>query len=260
MGSSQPPESPPTSPDSELHNYTALPQTPRFPRNPCPSAHHTLSLISSESSAQRLFGTSFTLRSPKTGEPFGPFTLLAYTDTLLYSYCAYIHKVLSTPLFTVRERELAVLAVASITQAQYVRAAHRRIARSAGLSDYAVEAALSGEELGHMLELSKRERSIYKLAAEMSRGWGRVSDETWRAVVEKEKPRSKGQEGWLEREDEGWEDIDGDGDKVVEGKEGKLTREEVAMLTQVVASAMFMSVLVNCADTATEVPGAGGVE
>lgn len=50
-----------------------------------------------------------------------------------------------------------------------------------------------------MVGLSAREESVYRLALEMARNWGRVSDETWRDVVTKDKPKAKGQEGWLER-------------------------------------------------------------
>lgn len=153
----------------------------------------------------------------------------------------------STPVFTARERELGVLAVAGVTRAEYVLYAHRRIASSVGLEEEIVEVALEGGEGVDMVGLSAREESVYRLALEMARNWGRVSDETWRDVVTKDKPKAKGQEGWLERESEVWEDIEVDG-RAVEMDEGRLTREEVATLTQIVASSMFVSVLVNCAD------------
>lgn len=168
----------------------------------------------------------------------------------MYSYCAYIHRVVSTPLFSERERQLIVLAVAGVTGAEYVQEEHRRIARAAGLEMEAVEGALAGERVG---ELSKKEETVYGLALEMAENWGRVSDETWRNVVVKDKPKVKGQEGFLECEDVAWEDIEVDG-RVLESDEGRLSREEVAMLAQVVASSMFVSVLVNCADV--EVPQA----
>lgn len=119
------PISPPASPHLHdrptVHHYQKPTKQPRFPRKPCPSAHYTLSLLSSEHEAQRLFGKSFTLRSPTTGELLGPFALLSYTDAWIPRYCAYIHRaVLTTTLFTSRERELIVLAVAGVTQAEYV--------------------------------------------------------------------------------------------------------------------------------------------
>ncbi|KAF9691518.1 hypothetical protein EKO04_010482 [Ascochyta lentis] len=255
----QAPASPPASPlrDAKVHHYTKPTKAPRFPRNPCPSAHHTLSLISSEADAQRLFGKSFSIRSPTTGELLGPFALLAYTDHWIYNYCAYVHRVISTPLFSLRERELAVLAVAGTTQAQYVKYAHGQIGASIGLHDDIVESALAGFCLTDSPHLSPREKTIYRLALEMAQNWGRVSDSTWRDVVTRDKPKARGQQGWLEQEDELWEDVEVDGRKV-ETDEGRLTREEVATLTQVVASGMFVSVLVNCADV--EVPGEVGRE
>jgi hypothetical protein len=258
-----PPASPHYKPDlkadrATVHHYTKPIKTPRFPRNPCPSAHYTLSLLSSEHEAQRLFGSSFKLRSSVTGELLGPFALLSYTDAWIPRYCAYIHRaVLTTTLFTNRERELIVLSVASVTRAEYVVYAHRQIARSVGLSGSVVEGALGGAKFTDMLDLTKRESNVYRLASEMAGNWGRVSDATWRDVVAKDEPKAKGQEGWLEKEDV-WEDIEVDGKpvEVEDGDEARLTREEVATLAQVLASTMFVSVLVNCADV--EVPSEGG--
>ena len=254
------PLSPPASPvfplhDARVSHYTKPNKPPRFPRHPCPTAHYTLSLLDSEHQAQRLFGKSFTLRSPVTGELLGPFALLSYTDAWIPMYCKYIHKVVSTPLFTLRERELIVLAVAGVTRAEYVVYAHRRIAAAAGLDEDVVEAALKGCAWMEMLDLSAREKNVYRLAAEMARSWGRVGDATWDAVVAKDKPKAKAQEGWLET---GCEPSDEervrDGNKPGSNKEDEpfLTREEVATLAQVLASTLFVSVLVNCADV--EVP------
>ena len=255
------PISPPASPHlkdrATVYHYQKPTKQPRFPRNPCPSAHYTLSLLSSEHEAQRLFGKSFTLRSPITGELLGPFALLSYTDAWIPRYCAYIHRaVLTTTLFNSRERELIVLAVAGATRAEYVVYAHRRIARAVGLDAEQIEAALEGRAWTDMLDLSVREKNIYRLASEMAASWGRVADATWQAVVVKDKPKAKAQEGWLEKEDV-WEDIEVDG-QPVEVDEGRLTREEVATLAQVLASTMFVSVLVNCADV--EVPLESGQE
>lgn len=252
----QAPISPPVSPHGKpnhttLNNHTQPSPSPRFPRNPCPSAHHTLSLPHTEHEAQRLFGASFTLRSPTTGELLGPFALLAYTDGWIYRYCAYIHRVVSTPLFTARERELIVLVVAGVTQAAYVVCSHRRIATSVGLSASVVEGALSGFDVSARLDLSPRERNVYVLASEMARNWGRVRNETWDAVVVRDGPKTQGQQGWLGGDDDARADVEVDGAGVAGlevGQEDRLTREEVATLAQVLASTMFASVLVNCAD------------
>lgn len=288
------PLSPPASPtfaapkfpprDAKVSHYTRPAIQPRFPRHPCPTSHYTLSLLSSEHEAQRLFGKSFTLRSPITGELLGPFALLSYTDGWIKQYCNYIHKVVSTPVFTLRERELIVLAVASVTRADYVMYAHRRIAQSVGLEETTIEGALTGYSWMEMLDLSAREKNVYRLASEMAGNWGRVSDATWQAVVMKDKPKARGQEGWLEKEvvqddvimANGVDADDavggpesgvngggqsGIGEQKKDSKKEKekpqwLTREEIATLAQVLASTMFVSVLVNCADV--EVPRSDG--
>jgi AhpD family alkylhydroperoxidase len=246
------PLSPPASPtfaapkfplrDAKVNNYKKPTKTPRFPRHPCPTANYNLSLLSAEHQAQRLFGQSFTLRNPITGELLGPFAVLSYTDGWIPRYCNYIHSIVSSSLFTLRERELIVLAVASVTRAEYVIYAHRRIAASVGLKDETIDAALARYGWMDMISLSPREKNVYRIASEMAGNWGRVSDETWSAVVVKDKPKAKGQEGWLEREFVGVEKV------VEDAGEERLQRGEVAMLAQVLASTMFVSVLVNCAD------------
>ncbi|KAH6625644.1 hypothetical protein C7974DRAFT_414144 [Boeremia exigua] len=258
------PLSPPASPTFPLANatvsrYTAPTNPPRFPRHPCPTSHYTLSLLSSEHEAQRLFGPAFTLRSPTTGELLGPFALLSYTDAWIPKYCRYIHSVVSTPVFTLRERELVILAVAGVSQAEYVVGVHRRVAREVGLREGVVEGALAGVEMGDewmgMLGLSAREKNVWRIAREMAQGWGRVSEKTWGAVVVKDELKGRGVEGWLDMEGDG-EDVktaveDGEkkmGDGSVGEKPDRLTREEVATLAQVLASTMFVSVLANCAD------------
>ncbi|KAF3051131.1 hypothetical protein E8E11_008713 [Didymella keratinophila] len=246
------PLSPPASPtfaapkyplrDARVNNYKKPTETPRFPRPPCPTANYNLSLLSAEHQAQRLFGQSFTLRNPVTGELLGPFAVLSYTDGWIQRYCNYIHSIVSSTLFTLRERELIVLAVASVTQAEYVMYAHRRIAGSVGLKEETIDAALKREGWMDMIDLSPREKNVYRIASEMAGNWGRVSDETWNAVVIKDKPKARGQEGWLERE---FVDVE---TQIEETCENRLQRGEVAMLAQVLASTMFVSVLVNVAD------------
>ncbi|KAJ4369504.1 hypothetical protein N0V86_009339 [Didymella sp. IMI 355093] len=246
------PLSPPASPtfvapkfplrDAKVSNYKKPSKTPRFPRHPCPTANYNLSLLSAEHQAQRLFGQSFALRNPKTGELLGPFAVLSYTDGWISRYCNYIHSILSSSIFTLRERELIVLAVASVTRAEYIMHAHRRIAASVGLDDETIEGALVRYSWMDMMNLSPREKNVYRIASEMAENWGCVSDETWAAVVVKDKPKAKGQEGWLERE---FIDV---GAEIVEACGERLQRGEVATLAQMLAGTMFVSVLVNCAD------------
>lgn len=222
------------------------PHAPRFPPHPHPTAHHTLSLLSSEHTAQHLFGPSFTLRCPSTKTLQGPFALLAYTDAVIPHYCRYIHGALASPLFSPRERELIVLAAAGVTEAKFLGKGYGQYEGEEGLTAETVGGVVRGEEWMRVPGLSARERNLYRLASEMAGSWGRVGEETWRAVVLQDKPKRGAQEGWLEPELESgvYEDEEEEG-----GGEGeRLTREEVATLAQVLASALFVSVLVNCAE------------
>ena len=113
---------------------------------------------------------------------------------------------------------------------------------------------MSGEEWRRVPGLSARERIVYRLASEMAGGWGRVGEETWGAVVVKDAPRGRGLGGWLEPELESVSEVY-EGELGGEKGEGRgesggerLTREEVATLAQVLASALFVGVLVNCAE------------
>ncbi|KAJ4986380.1 hypothetical protein SVAN01_08072 [Stagonosporopsis vannaccii] len=268
------PLSPPLSPifplpNAKVSHYTKPAIPPRFPRHPCPTPHYTLSLLSSEHEAQRLFGPSFTLRSPVTGELLGPFALLSYTDAWIPKYCRYIHSVVSTPVFTLRERELIVLAVAGVTCAEYVVDSHREVAIAAGLRGETVQCALEGATWMEIIGLNGREKNVYRVASEMAGNWGRLGEETWRAVVAEDKAKTRREEGWLEGEvaedvgaegDHNGEDVPADiendkpsiasarSEEENERKPQRLTREELATLAQVLASTMFVSVLVNCAD------------
>ncbi|KAF2996021.1 hypothetical protein E8E13_002161 [Curvularia kusanoi] len=241
------PLSPPTTPkyptpDAKVAHYTPPPQRPRFPRHPCPTPHHTLSLLASEHEAQRLFGPDFSLRSPETGELQGPFALLGYTDAWIPKYCRYIHSVLEAPGFSRRERELVVAAVVAVSGARWVGS------EMGGL----------GKEVGG---LSARERNVGRLAGEMVQGWGRVAESTWREVVVRDGGKSRGVEGWLEGETDVEREGEMGGDDAGAGLDGdRLTREEAATLAQVVASVMFVSVLVNCAEGGVTEGEAGVLE
>jgi hypothetical protein len=135
---------------------------------------------------------------------------------------------------------------------QFVVQRYRQDAGTAGLSDETVERVLSGEAAAQVPRLTARERNVYALARELAGSWGRVRDETWRSVVVQDKPRRRAQEGWLEPEPEPepekCEDKDEEKEESPGGGSERLTREEVATLAQVLASALFVSVLVNCAE------------
>lgn len=132
-----------------------------------------------------------------------------YTPNTFVPYVQHLYAVLSTPLFSPRERELATLAVCAVTRAQYVDYAHKRIAISVGLTPEQVEAAVAGNAEGLEVE---RERVVYELSLEMARSFGRVEDERW--------------------------DV---GTRI-------LGRERMAALAHIVAAYMYTSLLVNLAE------------
>lgn len=187
-------------------------------------------------------------------------------------YCRYIHSILSTSVFSVRERELIVLAAASVTQAEYVTCVHRRLATSVGLSAETVNSVLAGEVCNEFLDLNSREKNVYRMAREMARYWGRVKEETWEAVLIQDEPKPRRQDGWLETEPDAEIGRENEFRRVIgaaangsckagvdvaeqmdsscpDRNSDRLSRGEIATLAQVLASTMFVSVLVNCAET-----------
>lgn len=138
--------------------------------------------------------------------------MLMYTPNTLTPYLQHNASVLLKSQLSVRERELATLSVVSVTKAEYVRYAHMKIGVAVGLSQEQVEGAVSGKE---DLGLEEREKVVYDLALEMGRSYGRLSDKSW----------ERGRKA--------------------------LGREGMAALSQVVASYLHSSVLVNLAEVQT---------
>ena len=182
----------------------------RFP--PIPESEFTPAQETAYSEAIRVvreaFGSSFSL-TDSTGALLGPFAVLMYTPNTLTPYLQHTASVLLKSQLSARERELATLSVVSITKAEYIRYAHMKIGIAVGLSQEQVEGAVAGKE---DLGLEEREKAVYDIALEMGRNYGRLSDESW----------ERGRE--------------------------TLGREGMAALSQVVASYLHSSVLVNLAE------------
>ncbi|KAF2793460.1 hypothetical protein K505DRAFT_325478 [Melanomma pulvis-pyrius CBS 109.77] len=191
---------------------------PRFPPILPSALTTTQKAAASEAEAlvRKTFGSSFKLHSPNDAL-LGPFGILMYTPNAFVPYVQHLYAVLSTPLFSPRERELATLAVCAVTRAQYVDYAHKRIAISVGLTPEQVDAAATGKAEGLELE---RERVVYELSLEMARSFGRVEDGRWEV-----------------------------GERI-------LGRESMAALVQIVAAYMYTSLLVNLAEVEVPADGA----
>jgi 4-carboxymuconolactone decarboxylase len=168
-----------------------------------------------EKTVRAAFGSSFSL-TDSNGTLLGPFTVLTYTPNSFVPYLHHTASVLLTSLFSARERELATLAVCSVTKAEYVRYAHMKIGMAVGLSEEQVDGAVEGKlDLG----LEGREMLVYELALVMAKSFGKLNDEAW------ERGRTV------------------------------LGRDGMAALSQIVASYLHSSILVNLAQT--KVPGDG---
>jgi 4-carboxymuconolactone decarboxylase len=168
-----------------------------------------------ERTVRAAFGSSFSL-TDSNGALLGPFAVLTYTPNSFVPYLHHTASVLLTSLFSPRERELATLAVCSVTKAEYVRYAHVKIGIAVGFSKEQADGAVEGRmELG----LEGREMLVYELALVMAKNYGRLSDEAW------ERGRTV------------------------------LGRDGMAALSQIVASYLHSSVLVNLAQI--KVPGDG---
>ena len=143
------------------------------------------------------------------GSPKGPFPPLLYTPSTFVPYLKVSRDMLTYPTFVPKQRELAVLATAGVTQAQYIVYAHKHIGMSLGWSQEQVDDAAAGEA---PKGLEEKDTLIYDLSLEMARNFGRLEDRSW------------------------------------ERGEKELGKEAMAALSQIVGSIMLSSCLVNITD------------
>ncbi|PGH16656.1 hypothetical protein AJ80_05158 [Polytolypa hystricis UAMH7299] len=114
--------------------------------------------------AQQTFGSTFTLKNEE-GALLGPFAPLLYTPTLVKPWLHLSHQVLTLPILSPRERELAVFAVLARTQANYAVYAHTKLCEKIGFSAAQISAAKAGEVPEGV---SEREREAYVFAKELA--------------------------------------------------------------------------------------------
>lgn len=185
--------------------------TPRFPSTSL-TPEQNATLAAAEAAILSEYGTAVSIRDAN-GTLLGPFGPLSFTPTVLTPYLDHVVAVTraAAPYISARERELVILATASVTRAEFVRTAHETIGVGAGLTRAQVEAAGRGERVEG---LEEREELVYGLGVEMARGFGKLGDERFEEVV---------------------------------GVEG-LGREGVSAVAQVVGMYFLAGVLVNVAD------------
>jgi hypothetical protein len=153
-------------------------------------------------------GSSFKLKDDQ-GNLLGPFGILSYTPKTFLPYLNYTSSYTSLTSLTAKERELSVLATASVTKSDYILYAHKSIGISVGLTKRQAEDAADGDTPDN---LSDREEFVYELALKMAKKFGVLSDKQFKEAVD------------------------------VIGREG------IAQLSQVVGGYLLSSVLVNVAD------------
>ncbi|KAF2109881.1 hypothetical protein BDV96DRAFT_651451 [Lophiotrema nucula] len=183
---------------------------PRFPYTPSSDADSEEARMTAEAERVVLeaYGPTFKFLDDD-GAPKGPFPPLLYTPSLFVTYLKLSHANLTYKSFVARQRELAVLATAGVTQAQYILYAHKRIGVSTGLSQEQVDDAAAGRA---PKGLEGKDAAIYDLSLEMAKNFGRLEDRSW------------------------------------ERGEKELGKEAIAALSQIVGSIMLSSCLVNIAD------------
>jgi len=95
----------------------------------------------------------------------------SYTPTLASTWLNLVHRVLTLPILSAREKGLAVFAVLSHSRAAYALYAHTRLADTAGLSPGQVADARGGKL---PQGLSERKEVAYVFAGELVRMRGPV--------------------------------------------------------------------------------------
>ncbi|KOC08604.1 hypothetical protein AFLA70_686g000371 [Aspergillus flavus AF70] len=101
-----------------------------------------------------------------SGTTLGPYAALPYTDDLVKPWFTLAFAITRQERFTLKERELAVLAVMTEYDAPYVLYAHSEIALAAGLSREQIQQAVDGMVPDG---LDEQEAMVYSLALKLAK-------------------------------------------------------------------------------------------
>lgn len=196
-----------SNPLSHVRNMPDNDDAARFPADQ-QSPEQKAAFAEAERLVKATYGSSFQLKDGN-GNLLGPFGILSYTPTTFLSYLNYTQAYTILPHLTAKERELSILATASVTESEYIIYAHKSIGISVGLTKKQVKDASEGEVPEG---LGKRERFVYKTALRIARKFGTMSDDLFDEAVQ------------------------------------QLGRDGIAQLSQEVGGYLLSSVLVNVAD------------
>lgn len=183
--------------------------TPRFPVDQ-QTPEQKAAFAEAEKLVKATYGDSFQLKDAN-GNLLGPFGVLSYTPSTFLAYLNYTQAYTVLPHITPKERELSILATASVTGSEYIIYAHKKIGISVGLTEKQVKKASEGHTPDG---LGKREKFVYETALEMAENYGSMKDKLFNEAVK------------------------------------QLGRDGTAQLAQEVGGYMLSSVLVNVADVA----------
>ena len=115
------------------------------------------------------------------GRPFNIFTTLAHHPALMKRWLVFGNHVLFKSTLPARERELAILRIGWLCQAEYEFAQHMVMGKQAGLSDDEIRRVTLGPDAaGWSADDAALLRAVDELRADAF-----VSDETWRALSER---------------------------------------------------------------------------
>lgn len=191
----------------KMSDNSSIPIQSRFPPGE-ESDSKKAALEDAEKRVAEVFGSSFKLKDDQ-GNLLGPFGILSYTPETFLLYLQHMQAINTLPYLTIRERELAALATAHVTQAAFITYAHKRIGMGAGLSQEQVDDAAEGKRPAG---LEERESVVYDAALSIAKSSGKLDDWAFEAARE------------------------------------KIGREGVSALAQVVGAFLLGSMLINVAD------------
>ncbi|KAF3935029.1 hypothetical protein ABW20_dc0104588 [Dactylellina cionopaga] len=139
----------------------------------------------------KYFQGAFTIQNEKTGALLGPYTHFLYLpQPVVSAYVGTAKSLAGIPGFTLRCREVVILAIGEYYNAPYELYSHARVARKVGLSDGQIGDILngkppSGADIQEELSWEVARALIGANNGSASGRRGRIPEKLWREVDEK---------------------------------------------------------------------------
>src|SRR4051812_28337157 len=166
---------------SPLYCSRTMPNNTREARFPADeqTPEQQAAFAEAERIVQQTLGSSFKVKDDQ-GNLLGPFGILSYAPTTFLTYLNYTQSYTTLPHLTPKERELSVLATASVTKSAYISYAHKNIGISVGLTADQAQSASEGKVPD---DLEDRERFVYELALKTAQRFGIMDDKLFESAV-----------------------------------------------------------------------------